>query len=1130
MPLRNKDALAFTREVLRPRVTRPQTAIALYPDTQSDTKVEVLVTNTVLALRFGTDVESITYTDLSVPDLVATVNRTAIPVKAVALSRALILGAGDLIGPVSYQKIPQGFNVYDRLSDDGVILRIARYTVKYDRLSNVKLLPPYSGPPGLPWRPLITNGSFTQEFRGRRFHFAIPEVSDQAWSLAYGRPFKDVKGVPVNIKGDNIIQLPRFPVHWTEDNMLFFTENAPLSTSIIEDVDIYNGLVYTKSTFNPTSSLTVDYTYLEENYIYPYLNINAHFSQNPDLIDKFVVFYMVPVESLIASRTNRTVFHIVADSLLGAIDSIESFDVDIPIAIIGAYSIQQIMASDRATILDLRVLGGGLRNLDGARSTVHSLDEVKVDPDARKEVAPRIEDIYKDAARFYDLGKYDGEPYPGAAAVVLDLPTHLRGSLPDAEIREKASKFLAAGVYPVFEFSERTGSYIDGFSQDISMASNLTFSGQYTGSYWSPIEVSIPSGTVMEDWGDVRFEPDLSVTGLDASSVLEVKAGGGFFQSYLKSSPDAILEWEERTLIALSGNNIPINQFTSWEKKRFVDSRDVGDGQLMKGYLVAEAHHETKQFREFTIFSPYRADQTGNLLKDIGKELSTIQHRVTRLSKSNSVEGPRIYVHNVSNVNTLQTHTTSPYVGTNPIHTKVFDLATIAKSSGVYSPYAQQVGTGIVSSFAESAAFAQYDVGTDLYTEADGYGFDMGPQLEILTNYARYLLDTVGSGDSQYRHVLSGYSNALVQLSGANQVPVNEPGNKWYIEPTYTYTTAGGLVSGSIDVYTGFRDVSASGDAHRMTEMLPGLIGIWSAIPFSHSEFFSDDTTISAAGNLMITGVPGFVLDSYSGVVQNYMPEQLTGAARTGDTNSYVADHWYASHNLYGTVAGTIARDGMLIYEALTSGSERMSEARNGEDFTRGAASGDRTYIAGRVEYILDTVITGFAETLLKGGILDEHTPRLLEAFALAAYRGDIEASSSRADFTGRRMAYSGMYATGIDIMLRSMVTPEGDIQERGILYQNIGPFSGTPPADIIGALSAGVLLDDSYLAPLQGAFKTLTGVYGHSGTYPQDANLNSLAGGREAAVFNALATAFIRVQDKYGDPGLISIDRKAKL
>ena len=1130
MPLRNKDALAFTREVLRPRVTRPQVALGLYPDVESETKVEVQVTNTTVAFRFGTDVENITFTDLSVPDLAATINRSSTPIRAVALTRAIILKPGDLLGPASYKQIPSQFEVYDRVTDNGAVLRVARYTVKYDRLSNIKLRSPYPDSPGLPWRPVITNGSFTQEYRDRRFHFSIPESANQAWSLAYGRPFKDVNGVPVSVRGDNVIQVPRFPIHWTEDNMLFFAGDAPLSTSIIEDVDVYNGLVYTKQGFSPDNSLTVDYSYLEINYIYPYLNINAHFAHNPDLIDKFVVFYMLPVESLVASRTHRTIFHLVGDSLLGTIDSIEQFDVDEPIAIIGAYSIQQIIASDRATILDTRVLGGGLRDGDTVRSTVHTLEDVEVNPDTRKITSETLVEAYKDSARFYDLGKFDGEPYPGAAAVVLDVPDHLRIILPEDRVRSKASKFLAAGVYPIFEFSSRTGEYTPGFAQDISSVGNLDFSGQFTGSYWSPTDLSIPSGTVMVDW-KVPFEPSIHITGLDNTSVLHVTAGSGYCQPYLKSSPDTIIEWEERVLVALSGNNNPTEQYSRWEKKRFADTRDVGDGQLMQGFILAEAPYETKQFRDFSIFSPYRTSQTGELLKEMGRELGRIQHRAEDLSSTDTAISNKMISQRFDDVRVLHVGGIPAYVGTHEIYNNVFDLGTSSKASGAYSPIAREVGTGILRSFSESPGLAEYQPGDNLYDTTNASTMNLGSQLEMLTSYTRYLLDTVGSGDSQYFHSLSGYANILVQMSGtAYQVPVS--GDKYWIEPDYMFD--GTSLSGDpISVTTGYRNVDVSGEAHRMTEILPGLIGIWNAIPFSHAEFFSDNAvvntvnTVNTDGNvdsLMITEVPGFVLDSYSGVVVNYLPQLLTGSPKDG-AGTLVADSWYSPHNLYGTLAGTIARDGMLVYEALTSGKGRLGA----EQTARGATSGDRTYIAGRVEYILDTVITGFAETLLKGGILDEYTPRLLEAYALASYRGKLEADGDRGDFTGRRMAYSGIYATGIDIVLRSMVTPEGDIQERTIVDQSLGAFSGTPPADIITALSAGALLDDKYLAHLQGAFRTLTGVYSNRGAYPYDANLSKTEGGREADIFKALSVAFLRLQDKFPDPDMLDIFRKAK-
>jgi hypothetical protein len=1097
-------------------------AIAIYPDGQSDTGIEFLVTATTISLRFGTDEDTVQYTSKSIPELVSAINRTSIPVRAVALSRAIILKEGELIGSDSYRTVPGDFPVYDRLPEDGVVIRITRYSVKYDRLSNVKLLPPYPDGPGLPWRPVISNGAFTQEFRGRRFHFSIPEYGDQVWSLPYGRPFKDVSSAPVTVKGDGVIQLPRFPVHWTENNMLFFADGAPLSTSIIEDVDVFNGLVYLRPGFVPTESLRVDYVYLETNYIYPYINLNAHFAHSPDLIDKFVVLYMLPMESLVGSRTKRTIFHEVGDSLFGTIDSIENTNPDMPQAIIGAYSVQQIVSSDRATTLDTRVKGGGLRSQAGVKSPVHAIDDVQVIA-IQPDVTPKIEDTYKDSASFYDIGKYDGEPYPGAAAVVVDVPDHMRSLLPEKDVREKATKFLAAGVYPVFEFSDRSGDFSDDFSTDISSTSNLALNwsfGDQSGSYWLPTDVAVPDNTVLAEWS-TDFQPNIPVEYKEGTHVLHVPHGSGYYQPYVKSSPDAVLEWKERALIRPSGHHVTVDYYTAWEKKRFVDKRDVGEGQLAKGYLVADALYEDKEYKDFTVFSPYRVDQTGNLLTELAEEATKIQHINDLTINTGAVPSSRMVETSISNVETRALVSSDNYGGTHPRHEGAIRLAGDSKAHPSFDTIAREIGSGMLSSTDTTAGFIGYDLATNDYSLAVESLYNLGTQLTMLTDYMRYALDYIGSGSFEYNAALSGYGAVLEALSGADQLPVSSP---WWIEPEYVYDV-GDLNSVDRAISTNFVDISPTGEDHRMTEVLPGLIGLWSAVPSYNPDAFTSNPVLQNLSNIMHNEVPGFVRDSYSGIVSNYLPFLITGHPNDGLGN-LAATGWYTRHDRYGQFAGTLARDGMLIYEHLASGQARVGSLGT----QRGATSSDLTAHSEDVESILDTVFDGFHETLAKGGILDANTPRLLEAYALAARRGEISFQLGDNDFADNRLRYSGLYQTGIKVMLRAMLTQEGDIQERTCVNQEYGPFSGSPPVDIIGALSAGAMMDSTYLGHLQGVVKTLTGIYSYSGAYPSDANLQGLSGSHEIKIYSALSTAFSRLAPTYDDIDMLDIYRSTSL
>jgi hypothetical protein len=1120
MPTKDINVINYMRQVLMPRVSRPQMGIALYPDTEGSTKVEARVTSTSLLLKFGTSTTTLSYIGSTVPELAANINRTSVPVRAVALSRGISLRANDLIGPTSFTAVPAGFTTYDRLSGGGAILRIARYTVKYNSLTKIKLLPPYTEDPGLPWRPRITNGAFTQEFRGRRFHFSIPEYGNQEWSLAYGRPFKDVSGASVVVKGDGIIQLPRYPVHWTEDNMVFYTDGAPLSTSIIEDVDVYNGLVYLRPGIVPTTTMQVDYVYLELNYLYPYLNINGHFSQSPDLINKFVVMYMRPRESSVAAGISRTVFHEIGDSIDGAIDSIEVDNPDIPVAILGAYSIQQAIASDRATILDTRIKGGGLVSKEGLKSPSHAIEDVFTKPGDEEE-KPGIEDTYKDSASFWDIGRYDGEPYPGAAAVVVDVPNHLRDTLPEKDIRQKASKFLAAGVYPVFEFSNRTGLYVDGISQNISQVDNLGLSGAFgsaTGTYWTCEGIQIPSGTVLTGWPS-SFDLSVPVRTEDGASVLEVPQGSGYYQSYLKSSPDAILEWEERTLVAPSGKQNPNPLFSSWEKKRVVDDREVSAGQLTKGHFRLSTDYETKQFKNLSLYSPYRTDATGEIGKDVAEELVRIQ-----LLNDTLVTLPdRAIVRRVDNVVTTGLVAESNYVGTHEKYRGLFNLTNLPYPYTYFNVIATGVGSGVLASLGAAGAFNAYNVTGASYDTTLEYTYNMSNQLEMLGDYARLSLDQYGSGSTEYLTALSGFGNALVQMSGAGEFAVSLA--KPWINPDYSFAGTVGAQLESVDLSpeTGFISVDPSNQDHRMTEILPPLMGIWSASPNNSSGVYDNNSTLQNLDNILFNSLPGLVRDSYSQIVSLYIPNLITGQPKDGGGRD-VAKHWYSPHDRYGEFAGALALDGLRVVEHIVSGEGRAGSAAPHS----GANENAKTAYRNDIRSILDSAFTGFHETLARGGILDPHTPRLLEAYGLYTKLGldDAAAGGGIFDDSNTHLKYSGLYATGMKVMLKSMVTAEGDIQERGIVGQDLGPFSGTPPAEILGALSAGALFDDRYLAPLQGVVKTLTGNYSFGGAYPQDANLNSKVGGREADIFREAARAYVRLNSKFSDPAFVTISR----
>jgi len=462
----------FCRQALLQKITRPLDAIALYPQNSSDTTLSVLVASnaTVIAIRYTSSTtvnESISFVNKSINTVVQEINNLNLPIRAVALSNIDVLKQGDIIQTGTLHKtLPAEFGIYDRIMDRGIVLRAKRIAIRHKNNSKIKVLIPHLEDASLPWYPRITNGAFSQKYNNKIYHFYIPEFDKQAWSTTFGKPFKDLKGIEPVLIDNGRYQLPRFPVYWNGENITLYNGDVPVSQNIIQDIDINNGILYIRPDVFIDSEFTMDYSYLETSYVYKDINVNGHFSQNPLILDKFVVFYLIPIEGNLGI-SKRTVYHSIGDSIEHAINAINTNDPTIPIAVIGAYNIQQVFASDRVNILDTRSKGGGLRQGGGPTSPVHYLDS------SIEDTSVPIEALYKESSRFWDIANIDGEPYPGAAAVAINLPLELQEVLPISDIKKRATKFLAAGVYPVLNFSDRDLPAVTGLSSQVSCAINL---------------------------------------------------------------------------------------------------------------------------------------------------------------------------------------------------------------------------------------------------------------------------------------------------------------------------------------------------------------------------------------------------------------------------------------------------------------------------------------------------------------------------------------------------------------------------------------------------------------------------------------------------------------------------------
>lgn len=246
----NLTNIEFSRQVLLQRLSRPQPAIAIYPQNSIDTTLQIQVIDnaTVIGFRYvasTTTTASVSFIDKSVQQVVLEINQLGLPLKAISLVNIDVLSQGDFISlGSSYVAIPNEIGVYDRLQSKGIILRSKRFTVKHKTDSKIKIVQPYFEDASLPWYPRITNGSFTQVYKNKVYHYYIPEFDNQTWSSVYGKPFKDLKGITPLLVDNNVYQLPRTPVLWNGESMILYDGDAPISSSVIQDIDINNGLIY----------------------------------------------------------------------------------------------------------------------------------------------------------------------------------------------------------------------------------------------------------------------------------------------------------------------------------------------------------------------------------------------------------------------------------------------------------------------------------------------------------------------------------------------------------------------------------------------------------------------------------------------------------------------------------------------------------------------------------------------------------------------------------------------------------------------------------------------------------------------------------------------------------------------
>jgi len=168
--------LDYIRAIAGTYTQRPLGGLLLTNQQYPDTTVTytVATSSTTITLSNGSTNFTVTYFNKSIKQVAQELSNSPYPISVLALADIQQLGASEL--RVSGTSIPTSFDIED-ISSDGksVIVRCLRYSSSYNKLSALGINAPYSQGPSLPWWARITHGSFTQAYKGIRYHFGIPE-------------------------------------------------------------------------------------------------------------------------------------------------------------------------------------------------------------------------------------------------------------------------------------------------------------------------------------------------------------------------------------------------------------------------------------------------------------------------------------------------------------------------------------------------------------------------------------------------------------------------------------------------------------------------------------------------------------------------------------------------------------------------------------------------------------------------------------------------------------------------------------------------------------------------------------------------------------------------------------------
>lgn len=378
---------------------------------------DVTIDGTDLVLVDGTDTLTVSLIGKSCADVVGEIVKSDLAYDAWVLF--------DVDSILDYTP---SISTEDLTTDGALIIRGEGHVFKNIEQSRLRVLPPHPVDRHFPWYVRIERGTLVKRISGGDWTFKVPEYDRQAWSPKYGAPYIDETGVLAARTGKNSFGLPKSPIYWDGHNIDITLKGATQSPTLIRYVDSNNGIVFINGNLDEDEPIEVDYSYEERCFIYRGIDLNPTEFHNPAILDRFVVFYLVPYSGPTGVVHTSCVRHSEAPSLMGALMSIPRTNE--PFLILGAAQVRPVHGKDDIEVTDVRVRGGGIKT----------------------EVFDEASKRNKNALSTTDFGHYDGMPYPGSSTVVVRLDAELRDLFDTEQIKSAFRAHAAYGTYPILEF------------------------------------------------------------------------------------------------------------------------------------------------------------------------------------------------------------------------------------------------------------------------------------------------------------------------------------------------------------------------------------------------------------------------------------------------------------------------------------------------------------------------------------------------------------------------------------------------------------------------------------------------------------------------------------------------------